>query len=115
MLAPMAGLGLEPLSGPDSSTPSAPPPPPATWFGWKAVAGAAIAVVIGGAALSVALRRPAPVSPSQGVDRLVLVGDKAPAGGNASGDLGSSADLDSQALRAGESNTLGAPAADNGR
>jgi hypothetical protein len=77
IIAAAPGLGLTPPLH-DSTTPSL-PPPPATLFGWKALAGATLAALIGGAAaLSLASRAPAPVAPARGPDRMALAVEKAP-------------------------------------
>jgi hypothetical protein len=79
IIAAAPGLGLTPPPLPETATPSV-PPPAATLFGWKALAGAAIAVAIGGAAaLSFSGRAPAPVAPSHGPDRLAAAAEMAPA------------------------------------
>jgi hypothetical protein len=78
IIAAAPGLGLTPPPLQESTTPSV-PPPPATLFGWKALAGATLAAVIGGAAaLSFASRAPAPVVPTHAGDRVALAVEKAP-------------------------------------
>jgi hypothetical protein len=79
IIATAPDLGLTPPPMPETATPSV-PPPAATLFGWKALAGAAVAVAIGGAAaLSFSGRAPAPVAPSHGPDRLAAPAEMAPA------------------------------------
>ena len=77
IMAAAPGLGLTPPLVPDSTTPSI-PPPPATLFGWKALAGATLAAVIGGvAAFSFLDRAPAPVASSRGAARPALAIERA--------------------------------------
>ena len=71
--APPPGLGLQVPRSIDSSAPVVPPPVAGGLFAWKAVGGAAIAVVIGGAiALSLAMRPPHPSTSPRGADRVAL-------------------------------------------
>lgn len=71
--APAPGLGLQVPRSIDSSAPVVPPPITGGFLGWKAVGGAAIAVVIGGAiALSLAMRAPHPSTSPRGADRVAL-------------------------------------------
>jgi hypothetical protein len=79
IIAAAPGLGLTPPPSPETATPSM-PPPPATLLGWKALAGATLAVVIGGAAaFSFSRRAPAPVPSSHGADRPAVAVQAIPA------------------------------------